>query len=54
MADSEVDMEVIRKDDLDDIGPAFINVAIPMKRFEKVLDEVSIMYNLVDEYNPCK
>jgi hypothetical protein len=25
-----------------------------MKRFEKVLDEVSIMYNLVDEYNPCK
>ena len=49
MADSDVDMEVIGKDDLDDIGPAFVNVSIPMKRFEKVLDEVSIMYNLADK-----
>ena len=41
-------MEVIRKDDLDDIGPALVNVAISMKRFEKFLDEVIVIYNLAE------
>jgi len=46
MTDSSDDMEVIGNDDLDDIGPTLVNKAVRMKRFEKVLDEVSIMYNL--------
>ena len=43
MAGSDIDMEVIGKDDLDDTGPAFVNVAISMKRFEKFLDEVLVI-----------
>ena len=46
MADSDNDVIIVRNDDIDDIGPAFVNAPVIMKRFEKVLNEVSLMYDL--------
>ena len=46
MADSDNDVVIVRNDDIDDIGPAFVNAPVIMKRFEKVLNEVSLMYDL--------
>ena len=46
MADSDDDIVDIGNDDLDDIVPTLVNKAVRMKRFEKVLDEVTIMYDL--------
>ena len=46
MAESDNDVLIVRNDDIDDIGPAFVNAPVIMKRFEKVLNEVSLMYDL--------
>ncbi len=39
MADSDNDVILVRNDDTDDIGPAFVNAPVIMKRFAKVLNE---------------
>jgi hypothetical protein len=46
MVESDNDVLIVRNDDIDDIGPAFVNAPVIMKRFEKVLHEVSLMYDL--------
>ena len=33
MADSDNDVVIVRNDDIDDIGPAFVNAPVIMKRF---------------------
>ncbi len=46
MADSDNDVILVRNDDIDDIGPAFVNAPVIMKRFAKVLNEKNLYHKI--------